>query len=113
MKALALMTVIFLPGTLVSGLFSTPLIERSSGDSYGFKIWAIGFILYLGLSVSLMLVVLVTWGLWLNKMSVGVTNRPILRNLSTTGTTEVGALALKRASTLKADFPYLRHTSSG
>ena len=107
MKVLGLLTITFLPGTLVSGLFSTPLIERNYGDSVGLRIWTLGLILYVGVSVSLVLLVFLTWGLWSlkDKSEIGK-NRSVVRNNSLHGTTEIGALALRRASTLgENNFP--------
>lgn len=67
MKLLALMTTIFLPGTFVSGLFSTPMFQRESRDKVDdtiVKIWKPGLFLYIAVSLPLLLMTLLVWGLW-------------------------------------------------
>jgi hypothetical protein len=67
MKLLALMTTIFLPGTFVSGLFSTPMFSRESKDTVEdtvVKIWKPGLFLYFAVSLPLLVMTLLIWGLW-------------------------------------------------
>lgn len=67
MKLLALMTTIFLPGTFVSGLFSTPMFQRESKDTVDntvVKVWKPGLFLYLAVSVPLLLMTLLIWAMW-------------------------------------------------
>lgn len=64
MKLLALMTTIFLPGTFVSGLFSTPLFQREAKDKVDntiVKIWEPGLRLYLAISLPLLVMTLLIW----------------------------------------------------
>src|SRR4051812_24314480 len=67
MKLLALVTTIFLPGTFVSGLFSTPMFQRESRDKVDdtiVKVWKPGLFLYIAVSMPLLLMTLLFWGLW-------------------------------------------------
>ncbi|CAN9413095.1 unnamed protein product [Alternaria sp. RS040] len=67
MKLLALVTTIFLPGTFVSGLFSTPMFQRESRDKVDdtiVKVWKPGLFLYIAVSMPLLVVTLLFWGLW-------------------------------------------------
>jgi Mg2+ and Co2+ transporter CorA len=67
MKLLAITTTIFLPGTFVAGLFSTPIFQRESGaanSDTGVKIWMPGLMLYIAISLPLLLMTLLAWGLW-------------------------------------------------
>jgi hypothetical protein len=67
MKLLTLMTTIFLPGTFVSGLFSTPILQRDSGDPAEdaiVKVWRPGLYLYIAVSLPLLLMTLLVWGVW-------------------------------------------------
>jgi hypothetical protein len=67
MKVLALMTTIFLPGTFVSALFSTPMFQRdynSTSDDTNIEVWKSGWVLYIAVSCPLLLLTLLIWGLW-------------------------------------------------
>jgi hypothetical protein len=67
MKLLALMTTIFLPGTFVSGLFSTPMFQREPKDTVDdtiVKVWKPGLFLYFAVSLPLLMMTLLIWGLW-------------------------------------------------
>lgn len=106
MKIFAGLTIIFLPGTLVSGLFSSPLIERNSGKSIGLRIWTVGLLVYVAASAALILLILMIWLLWsLKNRSEPRTSQPVLRKYLH-GTSEIEALALRRASALSENtFP--------
>jgi hypothetical protein len=67
MKLLTLMTTVFLPGTFVSGLFSTPIFQRDPGESAEntiLKVWRPGLYLYIAVSLPLLLMTLLVWGVW-------------------------------------------------
>ncbi|KAI9692916.1 MAG: hypothetical protein M1822_004911 [Bathelium mastoideum] len=104
MKLLALIATLFLPGTFVSGLFSTPLFERESNSTSknsDIKIWKPGLFLYIAISCSLLLLTFLTWGLWLLRQRL---RHEADRKMATehlhqsVGTTETENLARKRDS---------------
>jgi hypothetical protein len=67
MKLLTLITMIFLPGTFVSGLFSTPIFQHDSGNAVegtAVTIWKPGLFLYIAISIPLLMMTLLVWGLW-------------------------------------------------
>jgi hypothetical protein len=54
-------------GTFVSGLFSTPMFQRGSKDTVDdtiVTVWKPGLFLYIAVSLPLLLMTLLIWGLW-------------------------------------------------
>ncbi len=101
MKVLAVLTMTFLPGTFVSGLFSTPIIEHTTpGANTGFKIWKVGLFLYIALSFTLVLLTFMTWTVWKmkNKTDKGSVRSMIYNQVPSS--TETWILALKRSGSL-------------
>jgi hypothetical protein len=101
MKLLALITTIFLPGTFVSGLFSTPVFQRESREDTKVTVWKPGLFLYIAVSCPLLMITLLIWGLWTFgqrlkiEREVQVTRK---RLLQTSGNTEKESLIMRQNS---------------
>ncbi|RYN47120.1 hypothetical protein AA0114_g7923 [Alternaria tenuissima] len=93
MKLLALMTTIFLPGTFVSGLFSTPMFQRdprNQVDDTVVKVWKPGLFLYIAVSLPLLMMTLLIWALWTfgyklkNERYIRVARKRLFHNIGCT-----------------------------
>ena len=97
MKTLSIVGLLYLPGTFVSTLFSTPFFERSSGNGPS-------AIVYLAVTLPLTLLTFSIWGMWLllqrNKKSdqIATAQAHLAQDMP-----EVMALARKRVSTIAGD----------
>ncbi|KAL9622121.1 MAG: hypothetical protein Q9160_003464 [Pyrenula sp. 1 TL-2023] len=104
-KSLAVVTMVFLPGTFVSSLFSIPLFDfdaTSPGNIYRQSFWGPRLLVYAIVTVPLMMLTFAVCGLWLyyqsfqrRKQRYGAQTQ-LSRGLKVT---ELDALAKRRMST--------------